>query len=97
MDVALTILGQMGGAGRVKAMIGASYLQVPNGVGIKWPSRTPGRGNYVEVVLDPSDTYNVTFYNIRGGGKRVVKEYTFVYAEDLVRLFEGQTGYYLRF
>lgn len=96
-DVGMTILQQMGGAGRIKAMTGATFVRVTNGIGIKWPSKQPSKGNYVEVTLDPSDTYSMKFYNIGRGAKKVVKDIDGVYAEDLVRIFEGQTGYYLRF
>lgn len=64
MDVALTILGQMGGPNRIKAMIGANYLRVPNGVGIKWPSKQPSKGNYdgvlPAVLIAPHTTHTET-------------------------------------
>lgn len=96
-DVGMIILQQMGGAGRVRAMIGATFYRVANGIGIKFPNRQPTRGNYVEVTLDPDDTYTMNFYNVGRGAKKLVEEIKGAYAEDLIRLFEGQTGYYLRF
>ncbi len=96
-DVGMTILQQMGGAGRLKAMLGATFMRVPNGIGIKWPSRQPSKGNYLEVKLMPSDTYDMTFYNVGRGAKKTVKHLDDVYFDQLVDIFERQTGYYLRF
>jgi hypothetical protein len=36
------------------------------------------------------------FWNAVKTGKKLVKKYDDVYAEDLVSIFEKQTGYYLR-
>ena len=90
------ILDQMGGAGRIRAMLGATMVLIPHGVMIKWPSREPSRGNLVEITLDPSDTYNLTFFNATRGTKKVVKKYDDIYFDQLVELFERQTGLYLR-
>jgi hypothetical protein len=96
-DIGLIILQQMGSAARIARMIGASFARVENGIGIKWPSRQPSKGNYVEIVLEPSDTYKMTFYNLRGGSKKVVREVDDVYFDMLIDIFEKQTGYYLHF
>ena len=95
--LAETILNQMGGAGRVRAMTGAQFAIIDNGVEIRWPSRTPTKGNMCSVVLEPCDTYTVTFFNKRAGTKKQVAQLEDVYCDCLVRVFEAQTGYYLHF
>lgn len=92
-----TILEQMGGARRLQVMLGVQQIILLNdGVGIKWPSKQPSKGNYVEIKLNGSDLYDVTFFNVGRGAKRPVKKFDDVYAEDLVDIFEKQTGWYLR-
>lgn len=96
-EIGQTILQQMGGARRIAMMTGAkNFVMYPNGVRFSWPSKQPSKGNEVKVTLDPSDTYTVEFFNVRQGIPKSVKKYTDIYAEDLISLFERQTGYYLR-
>lgn len=113
-EIAMTILEQMGGARRIRAMIGAWFSYLPNGIGIRWPSRTPTKGNYVEVIYQPGmDSYDMTFYAIpdrmlKGIPKftpfveppsnkgAVVKKFDDIYFDQLVDLFENQTGWLLR-
>jgi hypothetical protein len=94
-DVTKTIIQQMGG-GRLKMMLGANLIRITNGLGIKWPNKQRSKGNYVEVVLRGDDTYDMTFYNLSVRGKKKVKAFNGVYADQLVELFEKQTGWYLR-
>lgn len=92
------ILKQMGGHRRIGAMIGArKFLLLPKGVAIGWPSRQRSKGNYVEIELRPDDTYTMTFFNVSPKhGKKKVKQYDMIYADQLIGTFERQTGYYLR-
>jgi len=92
------ILKQMGGGGRIMAMLGArKFLMLPKGVAIGWPSRHRSKGNYVEITLRPDDTYTMIFFNVSPKfGKKKVKSYDGIYADQLVPVFEKQTGYYLR-
>jgi len=92
-----TILQQMGGAGRLKAMLGMNYVRfLPSGVEFSWPNKTRTKGNLVRVILEPSDTYKMEFFNATRGSRKLVKSLRDVYAEDLVHLFEHQTGWFLR-
>jgi hypothetical protein len=95
-EVGRIILDQMGGPGRLKAMLGATMTLIPHGVMIKWPNPQRNRGNLVEITLQPSDTYEMTFYNAIRGSKKVVKKYDDVYFDQLIDLFEKQTGWYLK-
>jgi len=99
-QVARTILDQMGGSRRLSIMLGMRDMRdvemLPRGVAFRWPSRHLSRGNKVMIDLTPSDTYNMTFLSSSARGEKPVKVYRDVYAEDLVPLFEKQTGWFLR-
>jgi len=96
-DVANTIAAQMGGIGKIRMMLGAKQVMaIDNGLAIKWPNKDSSKGNYVEIKLDPSDTYNMEFFWVRGtAGKKSLKKFTMVYAEDLKRIFRDWTGWAL--
>lgn len=101
-QVGQVIVEQMGGVRRLSLMLGIGtgpsyqFYDVPQGVGFAWPNKQRSRGNCVEVRLDPDDTYTVTFYNLAGGEKKKVKELDDIYADQLVEVFEAQTGWHLR-
>jgi hypothetical protein len=105
-DVAMTIIKQMGGMGRLKAMVGAKdfvsysaaseskYGEGLGGVAFKF-AKSKGKPNYVKIILDPSDTYTVTFGSIRGYQLKDEDEISGVYVSNLRDLFERKTGLYL--
>jgi len=109
-ETALTILEQMGGARRLRTMLGAQFSIISNGIGIRWPNRNSSKGNYVEIVYQPgTDSYDMTFYACPEKMKavnpfvdpptnkgRAVKKFDDIYFDQLVDLFEQQTGWYLR-
>ena len=94
----MTILSQMGGMGRLVMMIGAKQFACDEkSVKFRFAARSVDGSNGVKVTLDPSDTYTVEFFSARGTSYKVKKELSGVYADDLVRIFEGQTKLYLSF
>jgi hypothetical protein len=100
-QVAKTIVDQMGGVGRLRAMLGMGKLpfvfsDIPRGVQFMWPSRRRSKGNLVRITLRPDDAYDVEFVNASIRGHKPVKTYNMVYADQLVDLFERQTGLFLR-
>lgn len=96
-NIGRTILQQMGGAGRIKAMTGGGpFILLPKGVSFKFPNKKRTRGNYVEITLRGDDTYNMEFFNVSVKGKKSVKKYTMIYNDQLISIFEDQTGLYLR-
>ena len=95
MDVAGTIVAQMGGFSRLRLMLGAKVMEIADGIGVKWPNKNRSRGNYFEVKLRSDDTYDFEFFSVQGG-KKSVKKYERVYADDLIRIFQDQTGWVLR-
>jgi hypothetical protein len=95
-DVGHTIFQQMGGAGRLRAMIGAKDFGVGENVAqFKWAAKARNGANSIRIVLDPSDTYTMEFYKIRAGNAKLVKSFSDVYADSLKRIFESETGLYL--
>lgn len=102
LTVANEILRQMGGAGRLGAMLGAkNFVGGADSLSFQWPGKPgpiPGkRANAINITLDPSDTYTITFYNVVKGVPKVVETFHDIYADQLVELFEKFTGLYLRF
>lgn len=89
--VGKTILQQMGGPGRLAAMLGTRHFGwLPNGVQFKWPNKQRSRGNVVRITLR-NDEYDMEFFN----GEKSVKKYEGLQASQLVDVFEKQTGWYL--
>ena len=90
--IADTILEQLGGmrfiamTGMRQAAAGKAELQfkIPRSNGI----------NCVRIYLEPSDTYEVTFYDIKRRGLNVdiVERLTGIYADQLAEVFTAQTG-----
>jgi len=94
MSIASTIVDQLGGHGRLRAMVGADYfLELSSGVSFTFKNRHASKGSHVTVSLRSDDTYDMDFYRITGA---LVKRYEGVYADRLVEIFEAQTGLYLR-
>jgi hypothetical protein len=93
MNVAQTILAQLGG-NRFIAMTGAkSFGASGNALTFRLPSRFAKDGiNAVRVTLDATDTYTVTFMAVRGIKVREVATDAMVYCSELRRTFTGRTG-----
>jgi hypothetical protein len=95
MQVAKTILEQLGG-NKFRAMTGAkNFVGSPNSLTFRLPDAggfTKDGINAVQITLDPSDTYTVTFSRIRGGMPKVISMYRDIYVENLREVFERETG-----
>jgi len=95
IQIAKTILSQLGGQNKLVAFTGAYNFVVGDGAVM---FRIKNRGvNFVKVKLNGSDLYDVTFGRISGTNYKIVEELDDVYAEDLIDIFEKETGMYLRF
>jgi hypothetical protein len=96
-QVGKTIIEQMGGR-RLAMMLGVKkFTLLSNGVAFAWPNRQRSKGNYVEITLTPMDEYDMEFFNwTPAGGKKPVKKYRGLHAEDLIPTFEHQTGWFVR-
>ena len=93
LQVANTILAQLGGAGRLGAMVGAhSFVGDERSLTFRIKARAKGGIKAIKVTLDPSDTYSVRFVAIRGTKVRAVAELDDVHAENLRECIEHETG-----
>ncbi|OOF19696.1 hypothetical protein BZJ17_14970 [Salinivibrio sp. IB574] len=95
-QIARTILGQFGGQ-RFIAMTGArQFVALPTpGVQFDLPARFARGGiNRVQVVLDPCDTYTVTYMRInrRTFAVETVHQESDIYCDMLEERFEAVTG-----
>ena len=94
---AAIILAQLGGSGRLGAMIGArNFLyseKDPTWLSFKFKGCR--KVNHLKVTLDASDTYTLRFGKIHGYNFREVHEVSGVYADKLRTIIEAQTGLYL--
>ena len=89
------ILKQMGGSGRLKAMLGAKHFISHDGgkaLSFQFPNRKRSKGNYVKITLRPDDTYDMEFSQIVKYEAKPVKSYKGIYADQLKPIFEKQTG-----
>lgn len=89
------VLQQLGGAGRLAAMVGAkiTYDNKNQNVGIRFKGST--KANYVRITLNGKDLYDMEFLKIRGTSFKTVQTYNDVYGDQLKELFEKFTGLYL--
>ena len=98
-EVANTILQQLGGR-RLIAMTGAKDFITHNdqcgGLSFRIPQMTGIKVNYVKVILNGMDLYDVEFGRIRGNNYKVLSSFTDIYAEDLIELVEKETGLFLQ-
>lgn len=94
IQIAKTILMQLGGSNRLQMFTGAyNFVAVPNGVSFRIKNRSV---NYVKIVLNAMDTYDIEFGLIRGVNYKIVKELSGIYNDQLVEVFNRYTGMVLR-
>ncbi len=95
--IAHTTLAQLGGSGKLQAMIGAHNFTSDEKGTLGFHFKGCRKANILQIELDPSDTYNVKFlkFNKRTLELKDVKEYTMVYADQLKEIVESFTGLYL--
>ena len=100
-DIATTIIDQMGGSGRLQAFVGANSFGCDEIEydGFKQPAVWfKFKMNLCRVIYEEGkDLYVVQFIKATIKGLKIVKEFTDVYAEDLIPLFENTTGLVLHF
>lgn len=100
-QIAETIIQQMGGAGRLKAMVGAnSFIYGPiDYKGFTQPfmafkfKMNPKIKSLRVIYEEGKDTYVMQFLGRTG---KVISEIDDVYCDDLIDIFEQTTGLYLR-
>ena len=104
-DIATTIIEQMGGSGRLQALVGANSFGCDeieydgfNQPTVWFKFKMNRTMNVCRVIYEEGkDLYVVQFIKATIKGLKIVKEFTDVYAEDLIPLFENTTGLVLHF
>jgi hypothetical protein len=91
LQVAKTILFQMGGANRLSAMIGARYFAGGEN-NLTFQFRGSKIANLIRITLKPSDTYTMEFFKTRGSDCKKVSEDEMIYCDMLRDVFEMATG-----
>lgn len=93
LEVARTIVQQLGN--EALTLLGANNV-LANGPGLQFNIRGCRKINRIQIVLDPSDTYTLTFAKIsqRGLDYKVVATVADVYCDQLHDIIEAQTGLY---
>lgn len=99
MEIANTILDQIGGAGRVKAFIGVKqYVAIENGLQVNFKAKAANSANIFQVILDPSDTYTLKFFRARGiDCKPIGRDISGIYCDQLKGIIEEKLGLRLTF
>jgi|GEM_PF-6814786 len=95
-EIAKEILDQLGGRNKLHAMTGAyDFFAIPRGLVFK--IKNP-KANYIKIVLNANDTYDIEIGRIRKGSEyKVVAQGDGYYDDMLVPFIEKSTGMYLRF
>lgn len=95
--IAQTILDQMGGPQRLRVMLGArGFVAHERGVSFQWPNRQRSRGNALRITLRGDDTYRLEFLNTTARTCKVVRTVEGLYCDELIDVFERQTGLAVR-
>lgn len=98
IQVAETIREQLGN--HCLYMVGAKHLALVRkklgGLGFKTGRVASGKANYVEIILNGNDLYDISFKKIWGHNVKVIKEYEDIYVDKLHELIEENTGLYTR-
>lgn len=96
-QIAETTLQQLGGSGKLSAMIGAKNFTHDKNGALQFHFKMCKKANIVKIELNGMDLYNITFYkyNSRTFDCKEVKTLTDTYAEDLKSHIEEFTGLYI--
>jgi len=96
-EIANIILQQLGGQ-KISSSIGAKhFVSINNGLQIRWTAKSKNKSNLITIMLNDRDLYDVKFSTIRGTNITLRSEHDDIYCDQLVDLFEKETGLYLHF
>lgn len=96
-QIAQVILQQLGGS-KISSFIGAKhFLAINNGVQVRWTAKAKNKANLITITLNGNDLYDVQFSTIRAMNVTTKSEHNDVFCENLIDLFERETGLYLHF
>jgi len=97
---AQVVIQQMGGAGKLQAMIGAKNFiqsQKDNYLQFQYMTGAKNKANRLRITLNAKDLYDVEFFVVRKGEKIVKEAFEDVWNDQLIKLFEDSTSLYLSF
>jgi hypothetical protein len=97
-ETASTLIKQLGGMGKLTAMVGAKDIVRTERNGhpaLSFKFKGSTKANYVNIALDPSDTYTLQFGKIVKYDLKPTGEFHGVHAAQLKPTFEQFTGLYL--
>lgn len=101
IEIANTIIRQMGGGGRLKAMVGAKDIYALDS-GVQFRFMGSKKANKVVIDYTPDDLYKMTFLKVGRFNKKTyeikvetVETVEGVYNDQLKPIFEETTGLYL--
>lgn len=91
MKVARTIANQMGGTGRLSAMLGANqFVAIENGLQFRY--KMDRQANTCQIILDASDTYTMKFWKCSAKTCKEVASMSGLFFDQLQEVFTRQTG-----
>jgi hypothetical protein len=96
-QIAQTIIHQLGGSGKLKAMVNArGFIALKSGFQFKFSGSRKANGCKI-IYNSGSDLYTFELWQIYPNSNRFKKVYslTDVYFDILIELFESYTGLYL--
>jgi hypothetical protein len=97
MEIATTILNQLGGK-RFIVMTGSkNFVTTKNGGLLMKLSRNASGAQYLKIELNGSDLYEMNFFSVRGIDIKQKAEFSGVYCDQLTNIFESVTGLYTSF
>lgn len=98
-EQAAVLIRQLGGQGRLVAMIGASHfirnVEEDGTPSLSFKFKGSKVANYARIALDASDTYTIRLFKVRGYDAVLVRTISDLYADGLREAFERATGLYL--
>ena len=92
--VAEEIIRQLGGMGRLSAMMGAYNFAAIGDKGVSFRIKNR-KANYIKIMLNSMDLYDLEVGRIRGFDYKIVADQRNIMAEDLKKIIERVTGMYL--
>ena len=88
-EIGREILNQLGN--KALFMLGAVNIGLGHNY-VSFKIRGSKKVTHIRIELNSLDTYDMTFYKVRGTDYKVVREYNQVYCDDLHRLIRQETG-----
>ena len=94
-EVASTIRMQLGGSGKLSAMISAkNWMAYKSGLGFKFSGCR--KWDHIRITLNSMDTYDIKFYRVVSTtGQLKEKNINGIYCDGLKETIERETGLYL--